>query len=209
LGYLNNNNKERSEINVAIHAFELLHNISVMKDNYLATHQKNVGCLSVLMAEFIGLNKDACKIMQTSALFHDIGKINIPNEILFKPTNLTHDEWAIMKQHPIMGAEIFHVERHTDYPDFGKVVRIILHHHERWDGEGYPYGLKGENIPLESRIIAITDAFDAMTTDRPYKKRMNLADACKEIKKCAGKQFDPYLVERFIENIKDLNFPPG
>lgn len=192
---------------MAIHAFELLHNVSVMKNNYLAKHQKNVGRISALMAEFLGLNKGACEIIRTSALFHDIGKINIPNNILFKPTSLTYEEWAIMKQHPITGAEIFHVEKHTDYQDFSKVVRTILHHHERWDGDGYPYGLKGENIPLESRIIAITDAFDAMTTDRPYKKKMKLEDACEEIKKCAGKQFDPNMADSFIEIVKDLKYP--
>lgn len=200
--------KERNELGVAIHAFEILHNVSVMKDEYLARHQKNVGRLSVLMAGFIGLSKDACEIIRTSALFHDIGKINIPNSILFKPTSLTNEEWMIMKRHPVMGAEIFHVEKHTDYLDFSEVVRIILHHHERWDGDGYPYGLKGEDIPLASRIIAITDAFDAMTTDRPYKKRMTVEGACEEIRKCAGKQFDPPLAERFIEIIKNLNFPP-
>ncbi|MFZ5642540.1 MAG: HD-GYP domain-containing protein [Bacillota bacterium] len=189
---------------MAIHAFELLHNISAVKDNYLANHQKNVSRISVLTAEYIGLNNELKNIVQTSALFHDIGKINIPNSILFKPTDLTDREWVIMKQHPITGAEIFHLEKHKDNPDFSSVVRVILHHHERWDGEGYPYGLKGENIPLGSRIIAITDAFDAMTTDRPYRKRMSTEEACQEILKCAAKQFDPYLVERFIEIIRDL-----
>lgn len=193
---------------LAIHAFELLHNVSVMKDNYLAKHQKNVSHLSFLLAECIGLSKQICKIIETSALFHDIGKINIPNSILFKPTSLTHEEWIIMKQHPITGAEIFHMEKHADYQDFSEVVRTILHHHERWDGEGYPYGLKGENIPLGSRIIAITDAYDAMTSNRPYKKKMPSESACEEIEKNAGKQFDPDLVERFIEIIKNLNSPP-
>lgn len=183
---------------MSIHAFELLHNVSVMKDNYLAKHQENVCRLSVSLANYIGLNDEACKIIETSALFHDIGKINIPNSILFKHMALTHEEWIIMKKHPITGAEIFHVEKHADYQDFSKVVRTILHHHERWDGGGYPYGLNGRNIPLGSRIIAITDAFDAMTTDRPYKKKMTLQDACTEIKNCAGKQFDHFLVEKFI-----------
>lgn len=189
---------------MAIHAFELLHNISLMKDNYLAKHQENVCRISVLMAECIGLNKEVCKIIHTSALFHDIGKINIPNSILFKPTSLTREEWITIKQHPVTGAEIFRVKKHIDYPDFNEVIRTILHHHERWDGKGYPGGLRGEDIPLASRIIAITDAFDAMTTNRPYKKGMSMEDACKEIDICSGKQFDPLLVERFIEIIKNL-----
>lgn len=193
---------------MAVHAFELLHNVSVLKDNYLAKHQESVSRLSVMLAECLGLGKELGKIIQTSALFHDIGKINIPNSILFKPESLTYEEWAIMKQHPISGAEIFHVEKHANYQDFSEVVRIILHHHERWDGAGYPYGLKSETIPLGARIIAIADAYDAMTSNRPYRRAMSHGRAVDELRRCAGTQFDPNLVERFIKIIKDLNFPP-
>lgn len=146
------------------------------------------------LGEMVGLSTRQLIDLALLAQVHDLGKVGIPDNILFKKGRLSDKEWEIMKQHPEKGYRIA-----QSSPDLSGIADLILKHHENWDGTGYPLGIKGEEIPIECRIIAIVDAFDAMTNDRPYRKAMSTDEALKEIKKQAGKQFDPYLVEKFTE----------
>lgn len=134
------------------------------------------------------------------AQVHDLGKVGIPDNILFKPGPLTEKEWEVMRLHPEKGYRIA-----QSAPDLSGIAELILKHHERWDGKGYPLGLKGEDIPVECRILAIVDSFDAMTNDRPYKKGLKKDEALEEIIKYAGTQFDPNLVDMFLELFKEEN----
>ena len=129
-------------------------------------------------------------LLGTCALLHDIGKIGISNEILNRAARLTEQEWETMKSHPHLGAAIAGHSR-----QFASCASVILHHHEKYNGEGYPAGKTGEDIPLECRILSIADAFAAMTTERPYSPAMTIEMGLEEIKKGAGTQFDPKLVE--------------
>ncbi len=128
------------------------------------------------------------------AQFHDLGKVGIPDRILFKPGPLNDEEWQEMRQHSQIGYQIA-----QSVPDLAPIADWVLKHHERWDGEGYPSGLQGEEIPLPCRILAIVDAYDAMISDRPYRKGMSSEQAVQELRRCAGTQFDPDLVERFVQ----------
>lgn len=128
------------------------------------------------------------------ALLHDIGKIGVPDYILRKPGPLTEEEWAVMRRHPVIGAELV-----CDLPLLAPALPVIRHHHERWDGQGYPDGLDGERIPLAARLFALCDTLDAITTDRPYRKARPFEVAREEIEKGAGTQFDPLLVQAFLE----------
>lgn len=151
-----------------------------------------------VMTEYLSGQK-----MAQSGLLHDIGKIKIPKEILYKPGMLTPDEAKIMQMHPIYGAEIL-----ESIPPLAHAAPAARHHHERYDGKGYPDRLKGEAIPFEARVIAIVDTFDAMAADRPYRKGLSL-DACRsELIKGKGKQFDPRLVDAFLE-VLDAKFVRG
>ena len=132
-----------------------------------------------------------------SAELHDIGKIGIPEEILLKPSNLTDEEFEIMKSHVDKGYRIV-----NSLGGLGSVAKNVLTHHERWDGSGYPLGLKQEEIPLLSRIIAVADSYDAMVHERVYKKAMRKEDAIKELRRCSGTQFDPEIVDIFIKSIE-------
>ena len=132
--------------------------------------------------------------LELLATLHDIGKVGISDQILNKPGKLTDDEWAQMKKHSEIGYRIAMAS-----PELMPIADFILSHHERWDGHGYPQGLAGDKIPLASRILAVADAFDAMTEDRVYRKAMSTADALKEIEKNSGTQFDPEIVGTFLQ----------
>jgi diguanylate cyclase (GGDEF)-like protein/PAS domain S-box-containing protein/putative nucleotidyltransferase with HDIG domain len=164
-------------------------------------HSTQVSHLCKLIGKELNLEEDDLKELEQAGLFHDIGKISIPDNILNKPGKLTKEEFDVIKTHTQIGYQIL---RAAD--EFSDLAIHALHHHERWDGDGYPRGLKGYNIPLYSRIICIADAYEAMTTDRPYRKKMSKAYAVAEIIKCSGSQFDPNIAKIFVEKILKEKF---
>jgi HD-GYP domain-containing protein (c-di-GMP phosphodiesterase class II) len=167
------------------------------RDPYTYGHCRRVARNARLLAKAAGLNEYEQKVIEYSSMFHDLGKVGIPDSILLKPGRLTDHEEAIMRAHPIKSAEIIQPLSQVNF--FRNTMPGILHHHERMDGLGYPDGVKGENIPLTARIILIADTFDAMTTTRPYRKGLANEIAYKELKTFAGRQFDAHLVEVFLK----------
>jgi len=159
-------------------------------------HIHRISFYSTKIAEHLGLSKEQIEIIKYSSPLHDIGKIKIPESILLKPEPLTKEEWEIMKTHTIIGAKILEGSK-TKY--LKAAEKIALLHHEKWDGTGYPYGLKGKKIPLLVRIVSLADAFDALTSDRPYRKACPVETAFEIIKNESGKHFDPELVELFFK----------
>jgi HD-GYP domain-containing protein (c-di-GMP phosphodiesterase class II) len=133
-------------------------------------------------------------------LLHDVGKVAVPDAILFKSSSLTEEEYSLVRRHPVIGSEIL---RDIDFLGEGKLV--VRHHHERWDGRGYPDGLEGDTIPLAARVFAVADALDALTTDRPYRPASSFADARREVLRGAGSQFDPVVVAAYRQ-IPDRTF---
>ncbi|MCM3388471.1 HD-GYP domain-containing protein [Ureibacillus chungkukjangi] len=165
------------------------------RDHYTLHHSENVAKYSVQIARKLNLPNLSCEIIRKGALLHDIGKIGIPENILTKQDKLTDEEYEIIKNHPILGHNM--IKHIVNFHKNG-VLDIVLYHHERYDGNGYPMGLKGKQIPLFARIVAIADSFDAMTTKRVYRDELDLEYAINEIRKNKGKQFDPELVEVFL-----------
>ncbi|MBM3142726.1 MAG: diguanylate cyclase [Chloroflexi bacterium] len=163
------------------------------RDPFTYGHSRKVSSYAVALAEAIGLPSEKVAVISTAALLHDIGKIGIPDEVLKKVGKLEAETWELIQSHAKLSATIV-----------GHVISLvsclpaILHHHERWDGTGYPSGLKGEAIPIEARILAIADAFDAMTSSRPYREPLSYKKVLDELKRCSGTQFDPKLVEAFL-----------
>ncbi|HUT96755.1 MAG TPA: diguanylate cyclase [Dehalococcoidales bacterium] len=167
------------------------------KDHYTYGHSRKVSDYSVAIAEALDLPQDRIATIRAASLLHDIGKVGIPDSILSKEGPLTDEEWEPVKIHPKLGVEIL---RHII--DLVNCLPAILHHHEHYDGRGYPSGLKGDSIPLEGRILAIADAYDAMTSPRPYREQLAPQSALEELLRCAGTQFDPELVELFCTLIE-------
>jgi diguanylate cyclase (GGDEF)-like protein/PAS domain S-box-containing protein len=165
-----------------------------MRDFIAEGHGERLRNLMVLFATSVGLPEQKVADLSLLAQFHDIGKVGISDAILFKPGPLTTEEFAVMKQHSEIGYRIA-----QSAPKLESISEWILKHHEWWNGMGYPFGIKGEDIPIECRMLAIVDSYDVMMNDRPYRKAMTKQDVITELRECAGTQFDPYLVERFIE----------
>lgn len=163
------------------------------KDSYTKGHSENVAHYAIAIAEEMGMSEDRLKTLKTAALLHDIGKIGIKEEILNKPERLNNEEYEHIKQHPHIA---FKILEHV--PTLKEIAEIILYHHEKFDGTGYLMGLHGEDIPLEARILAVVDTFDAMTSSRPYRTAASVETARAELLKNAGTQFDPKIVEVFV-----------
>jgi putative nucleotidyltransferase with HDIG domain len=159
------------------------------RDGYTARHSQHVVATTCEIGLRLGFDSAALAELEAAALLHDIGKIYVPDEILGKPGPLTAEEFAVMARHPVLGAEIL-----TRIPDLEVVASIVRYHHERWDGGGYPDGLSAGCIPLGSRIIAVCDAHDAMTSDRPYRTALSPETALAELRSGSGWQFDPGVV---------------
>jgi putative nucleotidyltransferase with HDIG domain len=164
-----------------------------LRDEYTGGHTQRVTSYSVLLAERLHLSPADVQLIRLGTPLHDIGKIGIDDAILRKPDKLTPEEFEIMKSHTVKGAEIVQT-----VPDLRPIIPIVRSHHERWDGKGYPDGLGGEAIPPLARVVAVADAFDAMTSDRPYRKGMAPEVAFAEMQKCAGRQFDPTCAATFV-----------
>ncbi len=163
------------------------------KDSYTNGHSLRVTLYSMILAKQLGLDEDYMEDIEIAGLLHDIGKIAMPKSILCKNGKLTDEEFAIMKSHPVRGEKIV-----INIKKLQMISEWVKSHHERWDGNGYPDALKGENIPLAGRIIALADTYDAMTSTRPYRTALSHETAISEIKRCAGTQFDPRLADIFV-----------
>lgn len=169
------------------------------KDSYTQGHSSRVAQYASALARFIGLPKDEADLVFTTGTLHDVGKIGVPDGILNKKGRLEDDERAIMETHPVLGEVIV-----RKAPQLAATLPGVRHHHERWDGKGYPDKLKGDSIPMLARILALADTFDAMTSDRPYRKGMPKEIALQEIARNSGSQFDPELAPRFVEMMREM-----
>lgn len=163
------------------------------KDPYTRGHSDRVSEYSILLGQELGLSDDQLKTLRVGGLFHDIGKIGIPDSILLKEAKLTDDEYSQIKNHPSIGAHIL-----CNAAVFQEIIPIVKHHHERYDGKGYPSKLAGDQIPYLARVAAVVDAFDAMTSKRAYRDAIPLETVKAEIERCSGTQFDPAMAEAFL-----------
>ena len=167
------------------------------KDSYTFGHSMRVAWFSLVTGRELGLTDEDMHELELSAIFHDIGKIGTPDAVLNKPSRLSEEEFHVMKQHPEQTYQIL-----KDFTHFEKIAMNARFHHERFDGKGYPLGLKGEDIPVAARIILIADTFDAMTSTRPYRKGLPYEVAFEELIQFSGTQFDPKLVRMFVEGMR-------
>jgi putative two-component system response regulator len=171
------------------------------KDNETGEHIIRMSHSAYLLAKAAGYSEDEAVLIREAAPMHDIGKIGIPDYILLKPDRLDEEEWRIMQTHVTIGAKLLD---NSDHPLIQKARTIALTHHEKWDGSGYPGGLKGEAIPLEGRICAIADVFDALTSERPYKQAWSVQAALNMLQEQSGKHFDPTLIGLFISIVDEV-----
>ncbi len=170
------------------------------KDTHTRSHLDRAHDYAVALAARVAPELAGDQTLRYGFFLHDIGKIGIPERILSKPGPLTDDEWAIMRTHPLLGAQIL-----SPVKFLVPALPIVEAHHEKWDGSGYPRGLRGEAIPLGARIFALVDAFDAMTSDRPYRRALTFEHALDQIAACAGSHFDPEVVRAFVELCDDVD----
>ncbi|MBF0118900.1 MAG: two-component system response regulator [Desulfobacterales bacterium] len=184
-----------------IEIVERLARASEYRDCETGMHIKRLSHYSLVIANKYGMNKSECELLFHASPMHDVGKIGIPDRILLKPGPLDAEEWQIMKSHTVIGSELLG----GHHSKLLRIAQIIaLTHHEKWDGSGYPRGIKSEEIPIEGRVVALCDVFDALTSKRPYKKPWTVEEAIAEINKQKGKHFDPKLVELFNSIIPEI-----
>jgi len=184
----------------AIEAAAMLAKSVDEKDEYTAGHCERLSGYAVALGRELGVPRNRIKQLRYAALLHDVGKVGVPEAILLKPAKLTDDEWVIMKTHPSIGADLVR----SIYP-LKPAAEIVAQHHERWDGKGYPKGMKGEAILIEARILSVVDAYDAMTTDRPYRKALSDEEAYEELQSCSGSAWDPEVVDAFMRCFLDVH----
>lgn len=192
-------NKVYENASVKNKTIGLVINSLFAKSNRESQHSKRVSALCEFLARKMGLSSLEISRMRIAGLMHDIGKIGIPESILNKPDKLTDEEWMEMRRHPETGYRIL-----ATSSEFSDISLAILEHHERWDGKGYPQGLTGKNISIQARIIMITDAYDAMTSERSYKPPLKVKEALEEIQRCSGTHFDPDVVDVFLQSIHEF-----
>lgn len=174
-----------------------------VRDTHTGMHCSRVEGLCMEMGRRFKLSKRELELLRVAARLHDVGKIGIPDHILLKPGKLTPDEWAIMKHHSVLGAEISQAVHHKEATE---IARVIRHHHEGFNGQGYPDGLAGEAIPFCSRIITVVDAYDAMTMTRPYHASRNHEAVMSILEEESGSKIDPYFFSHFATVIKDSDY---
>jgi diguanylate cyclase (GGDEF)-like protein len=197
-GAVLHNERLRGELRTSyVATVSMLSDAIAAKDPFVGGHSQEVSAYVSAVAERLGVDPRRREELVFGSLLHDLGKIGISERILLKPGGLSPEERAIVELHPRIGYKLV-----SRMPRLAAIALAVLHHHERWDGTGYPGRLKGEQIPLEARIIGVADAFSAMTADRPYSRRRPLADACDEIERCAGTQFDPAVAAAFVEEVR-------
>ncbi len=193
--------KETGDEQVAPTVYALVAAIDA-KDSFTFQHSTNVSQYAVLLAQKLGLSRNDIQTVKVAGLLHDIGKIGIPESILKKAGKLTNEEYEIMKSHVEKSIEMIHY-----LPNMNYVIPAVVSHHERYDGKGYPRGIKGEEIPFLGRILAVCDSFDAMISKRAYKEPLSVEYAMGELEKNKGTQFDPEVADAFIELIKEGKVP--
>ena len=194
------------ELTLSLSGFPMLNALVTAvdnKDRYTRRHSEDVLTYSLHIAHQLGLDRETQRTVQIAALLHDVGKIGVPDRILRKPSALTDEEFQAVQQHPIMGAVIVGA-----VPGFEETLDAVRHHHERWDGKGYPFGLHGCETPFLARLIAVADAFSAMTTDRPYRKGMERGKALRILEEGAGTQWDAECVQALLRAYRPAEQPP-
>jgi HD-GYP domain-containing protein (c-di-GMP phosphodiesterase class II) len=186
-----------------MNALQFMTSMVEEKDHYTPRHSESVTGYSVSTAKALGMTRNEMYHVGLGALLHDLGKIGISDEILSKKGPLSMEEQARIRSYPLIGAEI--LKRSTN---FKQVLPMVLHHRERYDGQGYPGQLRGEAIPIGARIIAVVDAYYAMLSERPYRQAMTKDESTAELRRCAGTQFDPRVVEAFIQCLETASNVP-
>ena len=176
-------------------AVQALTAVARVHDRGTSSHAQRMVAMAEATARVLGRSEEEIHLVRLGALLHDIGKISVPNEILHKPGPLSEEEWSVMRRHPDIGRQIL-VQAGGK---FELLSHMVVAHHERWDGHGYPYGLSKESIPLGARILSVVDSYDAMTSQRPYREPLPLEQARAELQRCAGSQFDPQIVQAFLQ----------
>jgi len=176
--------------------FEKMTQSLMERNHYTGAHSEEVSLIAQRIARELGLPEDEVERIGAAARVHDIGKIAIPDSILLKQDGLTDEEWKVIEQHPVLSAELL-----KGLEIYDGSIEIIKHHHEHWDGSGYPDGLRGEQIPLGARIVAVADVYNALTTDRPYRPAYSKEEALEIIAGMRGKELDPRVVEAFLKVI--------
>ena len=173
------------------------------KDRYTHGHSERVTEFSMAIAESMGLGTEELDNIRLGSILHDIGKIAVPDRVLNKPSRLSEAEFLLIKNHPVHGAEII---KHISNID--PVISVVLHHHEKWNGTGYPDGLAGEDIPIQARVVAVADAFDAMTSSRPYRSNFSIEQVIREFERCADDHFDGRIVQHFVKLLDNGTIRP-
>ncbi|HXG42137.1 MAG TPA: HD-GYP domain-containing protein [Dehalococcoidia bacterium] len=168
-----------------------------LRDLDTLVHAGRCAWLATAVAQALPLSPRFTWVVRAAAVLHDLGKLWVPPSVLLKPGPLTERQWQLMRRHPELGGDVL-----SSLPGLAEVRDAVLHHHERYDGRGYPHGLRRDEIPLAARVLAVTDAFDAMTTDRPYRRAMPPEQAVRELVRHAGSQFDPDVVDVFLQVLR-------